>query len=80
VPRVLAEEPDCIEVLAAHLLPLLLNEVNEVKVSAISCTKLAVASKLTAWPAPSICWVLAVGMAAASDRTKPTMLVGLRAP
>ena len=73
----LAEEPDRIEVLAAHLRPLLLNEV---MASAISCTKLAVASKLTAWPAPATCWVLAVGMAAASDRTKPAMLVELRAP
>jgi hypothetical protein len=29
--------------------------------SAISCTKLVGASKGAAWPAPSICWVLAVG-------------------
>jgi hypothetical protein len=51
-----------------------------VTVSAISCTKVVGASKATACPAPSICWVLAVGMAAASDRTKRTMLAGLRAP
>ena len=41
-------------------------------VSAISCTKLAGASKATAWPAPSIRWVLAVGMAAANDRARRT--------
>jgi hypothetical protein len=52
----------------------------EVMVSAISCTKVAVASKATAWPAPSIRCILAVGMAAVSDRVKPSMLVGLRAP
>jgi hypothetical protein len=77
VTRVLVEEPDRIEVLAAHRLPLLLDGV---MVLAISCAKLAGASKGAAWPAPSIRWVLAVGMAAANDRARRTMLVGLRAP
>ena len=73
----LAEEPDRIEVLAAYLRPLLLDEV---MVLVISWTKLVVASNGAAWPAPSIRWVLAVGMAAANNRARRTMLVGLRAP
>jgi hypothetical protein len=52
----------------------------ELMASAISCTKLVVASKGAAWPAPSIRCVVAVGMAAASDRTSRNMLSGLRAP
>jgi hypothetical protein len=43
-------------------------------------TKLVVASNGAAWPAPSIRWVLAVGMAAASALAKRNMLSGLREP
>lgn len=52
----------------------------EVMVSAITCTKLAVASKGAAWPAPTIRCILAAGMAEASDRVRRNMLSGLRAP
>jgi hypothetical protein len=52
---------------------------SEVMVSAISCTKLDVASKGPAWPAPSIWCVLAVGMVAARERVRRMMLLGLRA-
>ena len=53
---------------------------SEVTVSAISCTKLDVASKGAAWPAPSISCVVAVGMAAAREWVRLMMLSGLRAP
>ena len=53
---------------------------SEVVESAISCTKFVVASKGAAWPAPSISRVVAVGMAAASERTRRRMLSGLREP
>jgi hypothetical protein len=53
---------------------------SELMVSAISCTKLDVASKGAAWPAPSIWRVLAVGMVDASERLRRTMLLGLREP
>ena len=42
--------------------------------------ELNVASKGAAWPAPSIWCVLAVGMAAARERVRRRMLLGLRAP
>src|SRR5512146_1172532 len=41
--------------------------------SAIRPTKFAVASKGAAWLAPSLSWVVAVGMAAARPRTRATM-------
>ena len=53
---------------------------SELMVSAISCTKLDVASKGAAWPAPSIRCVLAVGMVDAGERLRRTMLLGLREP
>jgi hypothetical protein len=48
--------------------------------STITCTKLAGASNGAAWPAPSIRCVLAVGMAAASERVNRHILSALRAP
>ncbi len=45
--------------------------------SAISCTKLVVASKGVAWPAPSISCALAAGIAEASDPTRRNMLSGV---
>jgi hypothetical protein len=51
--------------------------VTEVMASAISSTKLDVASKGAAWPAPSIRCVLAVGMAGASHRTRRATLSGV---
>ena len=53
---------------------------NAVMAAAVSCTKLAVASKGAAWAAPSISRTVAVGIAAASARTREAMLPGLREP
>ncbi len=52
----------------------------EVIVSAISCTKLFVASKGAAWAAPSMRCTLAAGIAEASDLVQRTMKSGLREP
>jgi hypothetical protein len=48
--------------------------------SLTSCTNSVVASNGAAWPAPRITYVLAVGIADASDRTSGAMKAGLRSP
>ena len=52
-----------------------LRRCSELMVSAISCTKLDVASKGAAWPAPSISCVVAVGMALLEIRRGVRFLV-----
>jgi hypothetical protein len=52
----------------------------ELMASAIACTKFSGASKGAAWPAPSMRYVVAVGIAAASNLTKRAMPFALLAP
>src|SRR4029453_242642 len=71
-----------VDVLAdpTHHLLLRASPSRTVTVSAISCAKLAGASKGAAWAAPSSRWILAVGMAAARDCVRRAMKSGLREP